>query len=44
MDQDRGGNMPTFDAIATQTVRKADHLEPAFVHHADVKVEDKRSG
>jgi hypothetical protein len=36
--------MPTFDAIATQTVRKADHLEPAFVHHADVKVEDKRSG
>ena len=30
--------MPTFDAIATQTVRKADHLEPAFVHQADVEV------
>src|SRR5262249_24929188 len=29
--------MPNFDAIAAPTVRKADHLEPAFVHPADVE-------
>jgi arylsulfatase A-like enzyme len=29
--------MTTFDAIATQTVRKAAHLEPGFVHKADVE-------
>ena len=29
--------MTTFDPIATQTVRKADHLEPAFVHQADIE-------
>ena len=29
--------MPAFDAIATQTVRKANHLEPAFVHREDVE-------
>src|SRR5260370_15262756 len=32
-----GGNMPQFDAIATQTIRQADHLEPAFVHRQDVE-------
>ena len=37
-----------FDAIATQTVRKADHLEPAFMHHPPkkvrgVKLADKRA-
>ena len=30
--------MSTFDAIASQTVRKADHLEPGFVHAADVEI------
>ncbi len=29
--------MPNFDAIASQTVRKAQHLEPAFVRKADVE-------
>lgn len=29
--------MPAFDAIATQTVRNANHLEPAFVHKEDVE-------
>ena len=28
--------MPSFDAIASQTVRRADHLEPAFRHEADI--------
>jgi hypothetical protein len=47
--------MPPFDAIATQTIRQADHLEPAFVHRQDVRkyppkkvmgvrVENQRSG
>ena len=31
-----GGNMPSFDAIASQTVRVADHLEPAFRHETDI--------
>ncbi len=48
MDQYCGGNVPTFDVIATQTVRKADHLEPAFMHHPPkkvrgVKLADKRA-
>ena len=29
--------MTSFDAIATQTVRKAAHLEPGFVHKADIE-------
>jgi arylsulfatase len=33
MDDSQGGKrMPPFDPIASATVRKADHLEPAFVH------------
>ena len=28
--------MTSFDAIATQTVRTADHLEPRFMHKADI--------
>jgi len=27
-----GEGMPQFDPIASQTVRKADNLEPSFVH------------
>jgi arylsulfatase A-like enzyme len=34
--------MPNFDAIATPTVRKADNLEPAFVHNADVEIARKK--
>ncbi len=34
--------MATFDAIAMQTVRKADHLEPAFVHQADIEAAAKK--
>jgi len=33
--------MPTFDAIATPSVRKAEHLEPAFVHARDVEIAEK---
>jgi len=29
--------MPNFDASASQTVRKAQHLEPDFVHQADIE-------
>ena len=34
--------MPSFDSIATQTVRKAEHLEPSFVHAADIDVAAKK--
>ena len=34
--------MPNFDAIASQTVRKADHLEPAFVHQADIDIATRK--
>jgi arylsulfatase len=34
--------MPIFDAIATQTVRKVDHLEPAFLHQADIEAAAKK--
>ena len=36
--------MPTFDPIATATVRKADHLEPAFVHAHNVEVAKRKLG
>jgi len=49
-----GGNLPPFDAIATQTIRRADHPEPVL-HRQDVRkyppkkvmgvrVADQRSG
>ena len=34
--------MPSFDSIATQTVRKAEHLEPSFVHAADIEAATKK--
>ena len=34
--------MPTFDSIASQTVRKAEHLEPSFVHTADIEAAAKK--
>src|SRR5215468_10114219 len=37
-----GKAMPNFDAIASPTLRKADHLEPAFVHAADVEAATRK--
>ena len=34
--------MTTFDAIATQTVRTAGHLEPAFVHALDIEIAKRK--
>ena len=42
MDSDSGGSMTTFDAIATQTVRTAGHLEPAFVHALDIEIAKRK--
>lgn len=36
--------MTPFDAIATQTVRISDNLEPAFVHSADLEVAKRKLG
>ena len=36
--------MPTFDAIATPSVRKAENLEPSFVHAGDVEIAKKKLG
>ena len=34
--------MPNFDAIASATVQKASHLEPAFVHPAQDKIAEQK--